>query len=71
MKRVIVSFAVAGLLAGCGVPKEQLDAKSLEAENYRRQYEDASNQSKAAEEKIAELQKQLDALRAQSSGKQH
>lgn len=60
MKRTMVSLAVMGLLAGCGVPKEQLDAKALEAENFRRQYEDESNKAKALEEKLAQVQAQLD-----------
>jgi chemotaxis protein MotB len=55
MRRRIVSLAAVALVAGCGVPKDQLDAKALEAENYRRQYEDESNKSKAVEQKIAEL----------------
>ncbi|MBX5482688.1 MAG: OmpA family protein [Myxococcaceae bacterium] len=65
MNRTIVTLAALGLLVGCGVPKEQLEAKALEAENYRRQYEDASNQAKAQDAKIAELTKQVQALTAQ------
>lgn len=51
----LAAVAVAVIAAGCGVPKEQLDAKALEAENYRRQYEDESNRLKALEQKLAEL----------------
>lgn len=61
MKLWIVSFVSAGLLWGCGVSKEQLDAKALEAENYRRQYEDESNKAKAMEQKLAELTARVEA----------
>lgn len=47
------------VVAGCGIPKEQLDAKAMEAENYKRQYQDQSGRASAAEAKIAELQKRL------------
>jgi chemotaxis protein MotB len=62
MKRMIAALGVA-LYAGCGVPKEQMDAKSLEAENYRRQYQDESSKVAALEKKVAELTAALDEAR--------
>jgi len=61
MNRSIVSLAVMGLLVGCGVSKTQLDAKAVEAENYRRQYGDESEKTKALEEKVARLSAELEA----------
>lgn len=55
MRNVLLSAVGVIFLAGCGVPKEQLDAKALEAENYRRQYEDESNRARDMEKKLAEL----------------
>jgi len=51
------------LLAGCGVPTEQMEAKALEAENYRRQYQDESSRAAALEKKVAELTAALDEAR--------
>lgn len=45
------------VLTGCGVPQSQLDAKALEAENYRRQLQDQSGKSKDVEAKLAALEK--------------
>jgi chemotaxis protein MotB len=61
MNRTIVSLAVAGLFLGCGVSKSQLDAKALEAENYRRQYGDESEKAKSLEGKVARLSSELEA----------
>lgn len=58
---------IALALLGCGVPREQLEAKSLEAENLRRQYEDESGRARSQEEKIALLQRQLDEALKQAS----
>jgi chemotaxis protein MotB len=55
-RMMIVSAA---LVAGCGVSQAQHDAKSLEAENYRRQYQDESGKAEALAEKVAELTRQL------------
>jgi len=63
MSRTIVSFAVMGMLAGCGVSKTQLDAKAVEAENYRRQYGDESERAKALEAKVAQLSSELEAAK--------
>ncbi|MDY7229313.1 OmpA/MotB family protein [Hyalangium rubrum] len=60
MKRTIVSLVAVGLFAGCGVPKAQLDAKAVEAENYRRQYGDEADKAKALEEKVAQLSADLE-----------
>lgn len=60
MNRTIVSLATMGLFLGCGVPKSQLDAKAMEAENLRRQYGDESEKSKALDEKVAKLSADLD-----------
>lgn len=60
---------IAGLIVlsavGCGVSKEQLDQKSLEAENYRRQYQDESGKTQALEAKVAALEKKNQELTAQ------
>lgn len=60
MNRTIVSLATLGLLVGCGVSKSQLDAKALEAENYRRQYGDESEKAKALDAKVAQLSSELE-----------
>jgi chemotaxis protein MotB len=67
MKRTILSLAVVGLFLGCGVSKSQLDAKALEAENYRRQYGDESEKAKALDAKMAQLSSELEAARAERS----
>lgn len=64
MVRNFGSLAVAVLVIGCGVPKEQLDAKALEAENYRRQYEDESNRAKDLEAKLAEVTRRMEEAEA-------
>jgi chemotaxis protein MotB len=61
MDRMIVSLAAVGLFLGCGVSKSQLDAKALEAENYRRQYGDESEKAKALDTKVARLSSELEA----------
>jgi chemotaxis protein MotB len=63
MSRTIMSLAVMGLLMGCGVSRSQLDAKAVEAENYRRQYGDESEKAKALEAKVARLSSELEAAR--------
>ncbi|WP_224371165.1 OmpA/MotB family protein [Hyalangium versicolor] len=60
MKRLFVSLVTVGLFAGCGVPKSQLDAKAVEAENYRRQYGDESEKAKSLEAKVAQLSADLE-----------
>lgn len=60
MKRTIVSLAMGTLFLGCGVPKSQLDAKALEAENLRRQYGDESDKAKALDSKVAQLSADLE-----------
>ena len=62
MKPIIAAVGVL-LLVGCGVPKEQMDAKALEADNYRRQYQDESSRSASLEKKVAELSAALDDAR--------
>ncbi len=56
-------LTMVGLLAGCGVSKSQLESKSLEAENYRRQYGDEAEKVKALEAKVTQLNDELAALR--------
>lgn len=63
MTRTIVSLAALGLMAGCGVPKSQLDAKAMEAENFRRQYGDESEKAKSLDAKVAQLTKDLETAR--------
>ncbi|MBN1207802.1 MAG: OmpA family protein [Myxococcaceae bacterium] len=67
MKRTIVSLATVGLFLGCGVPKSQLDAKALEAENFRRQYGDESEKAKSLEAKVAQLSSELEAAQKERS----
>ncbi|WP_224242551.1 OmpA/MotB family protein [Hyalangium gracile] len=67
MNRTIVSLATVGLLVGCGVPKSQLDAKAMEAENLRRQYGDESEKAKSLEEKVAKLSAELEAAQKERS----
>jgi chemotaxis protein MotB len=66
MIRTLAALTVLAV-AGCGVPREQLEAKSLEAENLRRQYEDESQRAKSQDEKIATLARQRDEALAQAS----
>ncbi|WP_163992415.1 OmpA/MotB family protein [Pyxidicoccus caerfyrddinensis] len=63
LNRKLASLAMLGLLAGCGVSKSQLESKSLEAENYRRQYGDEAEKVKALEAKVAQLNEELASLR--------
>jgi chemotaxis protein MotB len=60
MNRTIVSIAAMALFLGCGVPKSQLDAKAMEAENYRRQYGDESEKAKSLDTKLAQLSSELE-----------
>lgn len=64
MQRIACALSLV-IAAGCGVPKEQLDAKAMEAENYRRQYQDQSGKVEAAEAKAAEMKKRAEELQAQ------
>ena len=57
--RQLLILVAASSLVGCGIPKEQFDAKSLEAENYKRQYQDESGKTKALEDKIKQLQARI------------
>jgi chemotaxis protein MotB len=61
MKRMVAAL-VAALLAAC-VPQGQMEAKALEAENYRRQYQDESNKVASLERKVAGLTAELDEAR--------
>lgn len=61
MNRTILSLVAMGLFLGCGVSKSQLDAKALEAENYRKQYGDESEKAKALDAKVAKLSSELEA----------
>ncbi|QSQ25790.1 OmpA family protein [Pyxidicoccus parkwayensis] len=63
LNRKVASLAMLGLVAGCGVSKSQLESKSLEAENYRRQYGDEAEKVKALEAKVAQLNEELASLR--------
>jgi chemotaxis protein MotB len=65
MNRTILSLAAMGLFLGCGVSKSQLDAKALEAENYRRQYGDESEKAKALDAKMAQLSSELETARTE------
>lgn len=65
MRRIAYAVCLAFVAASCGVPKEQLDAKALEAENYRRQYQDQAGKIESAEKKIADLEKKNAELTAQ------
>lgn len=58
--RLAMAVLVAAIVSGCGVSKAQFDSKALEAENYRRQYQDEAGKTSALEQKVAELQKRAD-----------
>jgi chemotaxis protein MotB len=60
---VIAALAL-GVVGGCGVRQAELDAKALEADNYRRQYEDESGRAKDMGAKLAALTAELEAQRA-------
>ena len=62
MNRIVAALVVS-LATGCGVSKDLMDAKSVEAENYRRQYQDEAGKVKALEQKVAELTTALEEAR--------
>jgi chemotaxis protein MotB len=62
MNRVIAALVVS-LAAGCGVSQDLMDSKSVEAENYRRQYQDEGGKVKGLEQKVAELTAALEEAR--------
>ncbi len=49
--------------AGCGIPKEQYDAKALEAHQLSQKYKDEEGKSAALEAKVKQLQQKNDELR--------
>jgi chemotaxis protein MotB len=58
-----LAMAVAALaMFGCGIPKEQFDAKALEAEELGRKYKDESGKTAALEEKLKQLEAEKAAL---------
>jgi chemotaxis protein MotB len=57
-----LTAAIALSLVACGIPKEQFDAKVIEAENYKKQYQDESAKTKDLQAKVAELQAKVDEL---------
>jgi chemotaxis protein MotB len=61
------SLVVAAALAfvACGIPKEQFDAKALEAEELGRKYKDESGKTAALTEKVEALTKQVKDLEEQ------
>jgi len=50
----LVMLVVAGL--GCGIPKEQLDAKELEVQQLNQKYKDEQGKAAALEAKVKQLQ---------------
>ncbi|MBI3184986.1 MAG: OmpA family protein [Myxococcales bacterium] len=57
-----VWFALAALAFGCGIPKEQFDAKVLEAEELARKYRDESGKATALEQRVRDLEAKVTAL---------
>jgi chemotaxis protein MotB len=51
----------------CGIPKEQYDAKALEAHQLSQKYKDEEGKTAALEAKVKELQKKNDDLRQSST----
>lgn len=62
MRALVCSLAVAAI--ACGIPQEQFDAKALEAENYKRQYQDESGKAAALEAKVKDLEAKIGELTA-------
>ena len=62
MNRFVAALLVS-LVAGCGVSKDLMDAKSVEAENYRRQYQDESSRSASLEKKSAQYEELAKSLK--------
>lgn len=60
-------FVAAMLAVACGIPKEQFDAKVLEAEELARKYKDETGKTAALEEKIAQLEAKVADLERQRS----
>lgn len=56
------------LAAACGIPKEQFDAKVLEAAELASKYKDESGKAAALEAKLAELGKERDSLLSRLAG---
>ncbi len=48
--------------AGCGIPKEQFDAKALEAQQLSQKYKDEQGKAEALEAKVKELQRKNEEL---------
>jgi chemotaxis protein MotB len=56
MQRILMRGVGVLLLVGCGIPKEQYDAKALQAEQLSKQYQDEQGKAAALEAKVKELQ---------------
>src|SRR5262249_39541887 len=59
-KRSLYTLALA-LSAACGIPKDQYNAKALEAEELSRKYKDEEGKNAALEQKVEQLNAQLSA----------
>lgn len=57
-KRFLCAVALV-VSAGCGIPKDQYNAKALEAEELGRKYKDEEGKSAALEQKVKDLDAQL------------
>jgi len=57
-KRSLYTVALA-LSAACGIPKDQYNAKALEAEELSRKYQDEEGKTAALQQKVTELTAQL------------
>lgn len=57
--RKLLSMAAVLALVGCGIPKDQFNAKVLEAEDLNHKYQDQQGKSAALEAKLKETETQL------------
>ncbi len=64
MRRLVVVLLVC---SGCGVSKAQFESKSLEAENYKRQYQDQSDKASALEKKLAQVEQRATEAEARAA----
>ncbi len=62
-KTILAALAIA--FAACGISKDEYAAKELEAQKYKKQYEDQSQKAADLEKKIADLEQQKNASQQQ------
>ncbi len=62
INRRLLVLLVAVAAAGCGIPKEQFDAKALEAQQISQKYKDEQGKVEALEAKLKEIQSRNEEL---------